>query len=61
VKANSQLVDSLVSYLKAYDSVVVEATNRKFGHDVFQECADEAETTWKTTRTLSAPDVEVRQ
>jgi len=39
--------DSLVSYVKAYHSVVTEAANRKFGHDVFQECAGEAGRTWK--------------
>ena len=39
--------ESLVSYVDAYDSVVVEATNRRLGHDVFKECSEEAETSWK--------------
>jgi hypothetical protein len=40
--------DSLISYVKAYHSVVTEAANRKFGHDVFQECADLADRTRQT-------------
>jgi hypothetical protein len=39
--------ESLVSYVNAYDSVLGEATRRKFGRDVFQECADEAATKLK--------------
>lgn len=39
--------ESLVSYVNAYDSGLGEATRRKFGRDVFQECADEAATKWK--------------
>ena len=37
---------SLVSYVDAYDLVVVDATNHRLGHDVFKECADEAEKDW---------------
>jgi hypothetical protein len=40
--------DSLISYVKAYHSVVTEAANRRFGHDVFQECADLADRTRQT-------------
>jgi len=35
--------ESLVSYAKAYHSVVAETTSRKFGRDVFQQCEQEAE------------------
>ena len=34
--------ESLVSYVNAYHSVVVEATKQRFGHDIFQECSQEA-------------------
>ncbi len=36
--------ESLISHVRAYHSVVAEAANRKFGHNVFQECAEQAET-----------------
>jgi hypothetical protein len=39
--------EDLVSYVAAYDLVVAEATSRKFGHDVFKECAAEADKAWK--------------
>ena len=39
--------ESLVSYVDAYNSVVVEAVNRNFGRDVFKECAEEAEKNWR--------------
>jgi len=41
--------ESLVSYVNAYDSVLEEATRRKFGRDVFQECSDAADKKWKAT------------
>jgi hypothetical protein len=41
--------DSLVSYAKGYHAVVTDAANRKFGHDVFKECAEEADQKWKAS------------
>ena len=38
--------ESLVSYVDAYDSAMVESVNRRVGHDVFKECSEEAERTW---------------
>ena len=38
--------EPLVSYVDAYDSVVVEDVNRRVGHDVFKECSEEAERNW---------------
>jgi len=38
--------ESLVSYVNSYDSVVAEVASRKFAHDVFKECAGEAERKW---------------
>ncbi|MBI5821044.1 MAG: hypothetical protein HZA88_18910 [Verrucomicrobia bacterium] len=35
--------DSLVSYVRAYNGVVKAAMKRKFGRDVFKECAEDAE------------------
>lgn len=42
--------ESLVSYVNAYHSVVDEAVRRKFGRDVFRECADDAATNWNAQR-----------
>jgi hypothetical protein len=53
--------ESLVSYVNAYDSVLEESTRRKFGHDVIQECSDEAATKWKEQRAAAARNVEVIQ
>lgn len=36
----------LVSYVDGYDSVVAEVVTRRFGHDVFKECSEEAERNW---------------
>jgi hypothetical protein len=52
--------ESLRSYVDAYDSVLEEDTRRKFGRDVFQECADEAAWKWKAQRAAAARNVEVR-
>jgi hypothetical protein len=46
--------ESLVSYVNAYDSVLEEATRRKFGRDVSQECEDQALTKWKTQHAAAA-------
>ena len=45
--------ESLVSYVKSYHSVVTEAANRKFGHNVFQECAEQVEQSLNGERTKS--------
>lgn len=37
----------LVAYVDSYDRVSAEAVNRKFGHDVFKECSEEARDSWK--------------
>jgi hypothetical protein len=42
--------ESLISYVDAYHSVVDEAVRRKFGRNVFRECADNAVTNWKAQR-----------
>jgi hypothetical protein len=49
--------ESFIAYNEGYQSVVAEATRRKFGHDVFRECADEAATEWKAR--LAARTAEV--
>jgi hypothetical protein len=38
---------SLRSYADSYNRVSVAAVNRKFGRDVFKECADDADRNWK--------------
>jgi len=37
---------TLVSYVDSYNKVSAEAVNRKFGHDVFKECSDDARQKW---------------
>jgi hypothetical protein len=32
----------MIAYVESYDDVSVAAANRKFGHDVFKECWEEA-------------------
>lgn len=49
--------ESLVSYVDGYDSVVEEASRRRFGRDVFQDCENEAMTKWKTQRAATARNV----
>jgi len=51
--------ESLVSYVDAYDSAMVEAVNRTAGHDVFKECHEEAQRTW--TEQVKAKQAQVRK
>ena len=37
---------SLSPYVSAYNAVMKPAVKRKFGHDVFAECDDEAKAVW---------------
>ena len=41
--AGCVLSPTLMSYVDNYDRVSTAAANRKFGHDVFKECADDAQ------------------
>lgn len=41
---------TLVAYVDSYNKVSTEAVNRKFGHDVFKECSEEARKKWQETR-----------
>ena len=38
------------SYIDSYDEVSAAAANRKFGHDVFKECAEAASKNWELQR-----------
>lgn len=38
--------ETLISYVEGYDTVSVAAANRKFGRDVFAECAEDARKNW---------------
>jgi hypothetical protein len=53
--------ESLVSYVHAYHSVTSAATHRKFGRDVFRECAEEAEKNWKERADQTKRDATFRQ
>jgi hypothetical protein len=37
---------SLISYVGNYNRVSTAATNRRYGHDVFKECENDAQTKW---------------
>ena len=39
--------EDLLAYADNYNKLSVAAANRKFKHDVFKECAEEAERSWK--------------
>lgn len=41
---------TLVAYVDSYNRVSTEAANRKFGHDVFKECSEEASKKWQGSR-----------
>jgi hypothetical protein len=41
---------ALVAYVDSYNKVSAEAVNRKFGHDVFKECSEEARKSWEQAR-----------
>jgi hypothetical protein len=38
----------LISYVAGYNSVSTAVVNKRFGHDVFSECARDAQTNWNT-------------
>jgi hypothetical protein len=42
--------ETLMSYADSYNQVSVTAANRKFGHDVFKECAELARKNWELQR-----------
>jgi hypothetical protein len=43
----------LVAYVASYNKLSAESVNRKFGHDIFKECSDEARKKWQETRGLA--------
>lgn len=43
----------IVAYADGYNDVSIAAANRKFGHDVFEECAEDARRSWKRANTKS--------
>jgi len=47
--------EDLIAYANSYNTVSSAAANRKFGHDVFKECLEEAESKWKAERTTTHP------
>jgi len=46
----------LRSYVAAYDEVSTIAANRKYGHDVFRECAEDAEKIWAREQVVGNAD-----
>lgn len=46
--------ETLRSYVDSYDEVSTAAANHKFGHDVFNECAEAARKNWERQRAVSA-------
>jgi len=47
---------SLLAYADSYNAVSTAAANRKFGHDIFKECAEEARQNWEQTAPISEKD-----
>jgi hypothetical protein len=52
--AGCTVSQQLVSYGEAYDKVTAAAAIRKYGHDIFRECAEEAEKKYKLTAAAKA-------
>ena len=42
--------ESQISYADSYNKLSTAAANRKFGHDVFEECSEEARRDWESHR-----------
>lgn len=53
VVAGCSVSASQAAYIQAYNAVAIAAANRKFRHDVFRECAEQAKSNWKQAH--SAP------
>jgi hypothetical protein len=41
--------ESLIAYADSYNRISTAAANRKYGHNVFAECAEEARRNWERT------------
>jgi hypothetical protein len=39
--------ESLIAYVGAYNAVSTAAANRRFGHDVFRQCEEDARRNWE--------------
>jgi hypothetical protein len=48
--------ETLRSYAGSYNAVSAAAANRKFGHDVFKECAEVASKNWELQRARLAKE-----
>lgn len=46
--------ETLRLYVDSYDEVSAAAANHKFGHDVFNKCAEAARKNWEGQRAVSA-------
>jgi hypothetical protein len=55
--AGCTVSNGLVAYVDSYDRVSTTAANAKFGHDVFKECAQEAQRTWVSYNLKSAGSI----
>ena len=57
IVAGCIVTPTLVSYADAYNRESVAAAKRKFGHDVFKECSDEATKRWQERHKAELQDV----
>jgi len=48
--AGDVLSQSELEYYQAYNAVSTQAANRRFGHDIFKECAEEARKNYSRNR-----------
>jgi hypothetical protein len=54
--AGCMVSESLVSYVNAYNSVIEKDARHRLGHDVFQECANEALSKWTAQHTAATAE-----
>lgn len=47
VVAGCTVSESQAAYIQSYNAIAITAANRKFGHDVFRECAEQAKKNWR--------------
>lgn len=47
--------ESQIAFADSYNKLSTAAANRKFGHDIFKECGEEAEHEWEARRAQAPP------
>ena len=50
VVAGCVVTEELLAYVARYNAVSMNAANRKFGHNIFKECLDDAGRIWESRK-----------